>query len=141
MRSRLSSGLRGRDTTHQGFPSVAADGTLLGVLTRRNLLDPTMDERVSVRDLLTRPPAVVFEENTLREAADHMVRERVGRLPVVNREAPLRLVGIISRSDLLAAHQDRLDAAMVTETPPIARGWIRRQAKRRRQKAGARSGC
>ena len=130
---------RGRDTTHQGFPIVAADGTLLGVLTRRNLLDPTMDERVSVRDLLTRPPAVVFEENTLREAADHMVRERVGRLPVVRRDAPLRLVGIISRSDLLAAHQDRLDAAMVTETPPIARGWIRRQAKRRRQRAVTRS--
>ena len=124
---------RDRDTTHQGFPVVAGDGTLLGVLTRRNLLDPKVDEHAKVRDLLTRRPAVVFEENTLREAADHMVRERVGRLPVVTRDAPRRVVGIISRSDLLSAHQDRLDAAMVTETPPIARGWIRRQAKRRRK--------
>jgi chloride channel protein, CIC family len=126
---------RAPETTHQGFPIVAGDGTLLGVLTRRDLLDPNLDERARVRDRLTRPPAVVFEENTLREAADHMVRERVGRLPVVTRQAPRRVVGIISRSDLLSAHQDRLDAAMVTERPPIARGWIKRQAKRRRAKA------
>ena len=126
---------RGQDTTHQGFPIVADDGTLLGVLTRRNLLEPTIDERIIVRELLTRPPAVVFEENTLREAADRMVRERVGRLPVVTRDAPRQVVGIISRSDLLSAHQDRLDAAMLTETPPIARGWIRRQAAKTRRAA------
>jgi CBS domain-containing protein len=127
---------RGPDSTHQGFPVLDIDGSLLGVLTRRNLLDPVHDGSVLVRDLLTRRPAVVFEENTLREAADHMVREGVGRLPVVSREAPLKVVGIISRSDLLAAHRHRLDAAMVTETPPIGRGWIRMQARRRRRRAG-----
>ena len=114
------------------FIVIAADGSLIGVVTRRELLDPALDDRKRVRDLVTRRPAVVFEQNTLREAADHMVRERVGRLPVVTRQAPRRVVGIISRSDLLSAHQDRLDAAMVTETPPIARGWLRRQAKRNR---------
>jgi CBS domain-containing protein len=129
---------RGPETTHQGFPVLDIDGSLLGVLTRRNLLDPSYDDSAAVRDLVTRRPAVVFEENTLREAADHMVRESVGRLPVVSREAPLRVVGIISRSDLLAAHRHRLDAAMVTETPPIGHAWIRRQERRRhkRQKAG-----
>ncbi|MBW7934089.1 MAG: CBS domain-containing protein, partial [Gemmatimonadaceae bacterium] len=39
------------------------------------------------------------------------VREGVGRLPVVAREAPDRVVGIISRSDLLDAHATRLDEA------------------------------
>jgi len=37
-----------------------------------------------------------------------MVREGVGRLPVVERKAPRRVIGIISRSDLLSAHQRRL---------------------------------
>jgi CBS domain-containing protein len=50
--------------------------------------------------------AVAFEGNSLREAADHMVRERVGRLPVVARDQ--RIVGIITRSDLLEAHALRL---------------------------------
>jgi CBS-domain-containing membrane protein len=35
----------------------------------------------------------------------------VGRLPVVSRENPRLVVGIISRSDLLAAHAPRLSAA------------------------------
>jgi len=51
----------------------------------------------------------VFLDSSLRDAADHMVRENVGRLPVVDREAPDRLVGFITRSDLLSAHARRLE--------------------------------
>jgi hypothetical protein len=40
-----------------------------------------------------------------------MVLERVGRLPVVRRDAVRTVVGMLSRSDLLAAHAPRLDAA------------------------------
>jgi len=128
---------RERATSHQGFPIVDAEGNLLGVVTRRDLLDPQMDESLTVGQLVSRRPAVVFEHNTLREAADHMVHERVGRLPVVSREEPRKVVGIISRSDLLAAHQHRLDAALVTEAPPIGRGWIRRQERSRQGKRSA----
>ena len=121
---------RGPGTNHQGFPVLADDGTLLGVITRRDLLDPNADETSPVRNLIRRGPAVAYEDNTLREAADHMVREKVGRLPVVSRSAPRRLVGIISRSDLLDAHRGRIDAALVTEAPPIGRAWVKRQATR-----------
>ena len=54
--------------------------------------------------------AVAFEWNSLREAADHMVREGVGRLPVDTRDQ--RLAGIITRSDLLEAHAFRLEVAV-----------------------------
>jgi CBS domain-containing protein len=79
------------------------------VVTRRELLAADAGA-LSVAELVRRRPAVAFPENTLREAADHMVREGVGRLPVVDRESG-RLVGIVSRSDLLAAHAPRLEAA------------------------------
>ncbi|HVE83017.1 MAG TPA: chloride channel protein, partial [Myxococcales bacterium] len=93
---------------HQGFPVV--DGALLiGVVTRRDLLDGSPPPEQKVRQLVRRPPAVVFEDSSLREAADHMVREGVGRLPVVRRDEPGRVVGIITRSDLLAAHARRLE--------------------------------
>jgi H+/Cl- antiporter ClcA len=131
--------MRGPGTNHQGFPVLSDEGTLLGVVTRRDLLDPNADETSPVRTLIRRGPAVAFEENTLREAADHMVREKVGRLPVVSRSAPRRLVGIISRSDLLDAHRGRIDAALVTEAPPIGRAWVKRQATRalRREPRGS----
>jgi CBS-domain-containing membrane protein len=40
-----------------------------------------------------------------------MVLEEVGRVPVVRRDAPRRVIGILSRSDLLAAHAPRLKEA------------------------------
>jgi H+/Cl- antiporter ClcA/CBS domain-containing protein len=102
---------RAAETTHQGFPVLDAEGLLLGVITRRDLMDPAHNEDARVAELVRRRPAVVYEDNTLREAADHMVHERVGRLPVVDRADPRRVTGIISRSDLLAAHAPRLEAA------------------------------
>jgi H+/Cl- antiporter ClcA/CBS domain-containing protein len=94
--------------THQAFPVVDEHGELLGVVTKRLLQDRSKSDQDQLTDLITRPPAVVFEDNTLREAADLMVMEKVGRLPVVLRDNPLSIVGIISRSDLLHAHSSRL---------------------------------
>ncbi len=101
----------GPGASHQGFPVVDDAGRLVGVLTRRDLLDPTRSPEALLRELITRVPVVVFPENSLREAADHMVREGVGRLPVVTRDAPRVVIGMISRGDLLGAHQSRLDDA------------------------------
>jgi H+/Cl- antiporter ClcA/CBS domain-containing protein len=94
--------------THQGFPVVDDDGRLLGVVTRRNFMN--RDPNTRVGDLVTRPPSVVFPDSSLRDAADHMVREDVGRLPVVDRADPAHVIGIITRSDLLRAHEARLAA-------------------------------
>jgi predicted transcriptional regulator len=65
--------------------------------------------------LIHRPLAVAFEDTSLREAADHMLQEEVGRLPVVTRVEPRRAVGILTRSDLLDAHRRRLEETHVAE--------------------------
>ncbi|HEX4469561.1 MAG TPA: chloride channel protein, partial [Gemmatimonadaceae bacterium] len=101
----------GAGASHQGFPVIDDKGELCGVLTRRDLLSITHDESSTIGSLVTRGAVVVYDDNTLREAADHMVRAGVGRLPVVSREAPRVVIGIVSRSDLLSAHEDRLAAA------------------------------
>lgn len=107
-RSRLFEGeARNR---HQGFPVVEPDGRVVGVLTRRDLLGADAPDDL-VRSLIRRPPVVAYEHNTLREVADAMVRERVGRVPVVSADGHQRALGILSRSDLLSAHETRLDAA------------------------------
>jgi CBS domain-containing protein len=99
---------------HQGFPVVDERGELIGVITQRDVLGPQPGE-LRLRHLVRRPPAVVFEDCSLREAADHMVTEGVGRLPVVSREAPRKVIGMLTRSDLLDAHRSRLDAAQRAE--------------------------
>ncbi|MCY1041502.1 chloride channel protein [Corallococcus sp. bb12-1] len=96
---------------HQGFPVVSAEGVLLGVLTRRDLLDGQDAGVRRMKDLVKRPPAVVFDDSSLREAADLMMDEGVGRLPVMARDRPGHLVGILTRSDLLAGHRQRRENA------------------------------
>jgi H+/Cl- antiporter ClcA len=96
-------------TSHQGFPVTDENGFLVGVLTRRDLLDPTQPSYRLLKDLLKRRPSVVYDDCTLRETADHMVKHDIGRLPVMSRENPSKLVGMITRSDLLRAHRSRLE--------------------------------
>jgi CIC family chloride channel protein len=62
-----------------------------------------------VRQLITRAPAVAFENSSLREAADLMVTEGVGRLPVVTQADPSKVIAILTRSDLLSAHGRRIN--------------------------------
>ncbi|MBV9108716.1 MAG: chloride channel protein [Gemmatimonadetes bacterium] len=112
-------------TTHQGFPVVDGGGRLVGVVTRRDLLDSDAPPSRTIGELVKRPPVVAYEDNSLRDAADHMVNEGVGRLAVVSREDPSRLLGIISRSDLLNAHARRIEASR------RARVVLRRPSRRR----------
>ena len=64
-----------------------------------------------MRELMKRPPVIIYADNSLREAADLMVSAGIGRLPVVTRADPRTVSGIITRSDLLSAHRRRLDEA------------------------------
>lgn len=93
---------------HQGFPVVGPNGNVLGVVTRRVLHDPALSAQATVDSLLHGPPAVVHPEHSLREAADLMLESGQGRLPVVPAGSAGPVIGIISRSDLLAAHGRRL---------------------------------
>ena len=102
-----------RSASHQGFPVLDEHGLLMGVVTRRDLLAAPAVAPAgirTVRDVIRRAPAVVYGDSTLRDAADLMVTQGVGRLPVVERDAPRRVAGILTRSDLLAAHAPRLAA-------------------------------
>ncbi len=108
---------RAGGATHQGYPVVdRASGALLGVVTRRDLLDEAARDDARVRELVKRAPVVVRAQDSLREAADTLVHAGVGRLPVVKDGA---LVGIVTRSDILGAHRRRL-ASNVPQRATIA---------------------
>lgn len=91
---------------HGGFPLIDAKGRLRGVVTRRSLLDPATPAEATLGEVAPRAAVWVGENASLRDAADIMVREEVGRLPVLGEGG--RLVGIVTRSDLLAAHVPRI---------------------------------
>lgn len=104
-------GSREAGSRHQGFPVIDGNGRLLGVVMAREVRESTRDASEHVSALVARPAAVIFDDQSVRDAADHMIRQQVGRLPVVERRQPTAVVGIITRSDLLEAHERRLHAA------------------------------
>ena len=93
---------------HQGFPVLDREGNFVGAVTRREIMDAAEPESSPLRQILKGSPTIVFEDNSLREAADHIVNENVGRLAVVARENPRKVTGWLTRSDILAAHRQRL---------------------------------
>jgi len=108
-------------SSHQGFPLVDGAGHLVGILTRRDLLNPELSPDTKLSSLLKRPPVIVYDDSTLRQAADHMVNHDVGRLPVIRRKTN-ELVGIITRSDVLKAHRRRLQENVEdTQSIPLFR--------------------
>lgn len=105
---------------HSGFPVVDGAGEIVGVVTRRDLFAPDVSLDAPVGSLVRRRPVIAFPRSTLRQAADHMIRERVGRLPVIEASTG-RLLGIITRSDLLLAHERRIRAHAAAERSLRAR--------------------
>jgi predicted transcriptional regulator len=116
VRDWLASGADG--ATHQGFPVIDERGVLVGVLTRRDLIKLTEVDGVQVRDIIGRTPKYVYDDCTVRQAADHMVNHGIGRLPVVSRSAPHVVLGMITRSDILSVYRRRVADALA-EAPTI----------------------
>jgi acetoin utilization protein AcuB len=81
------------------FPSVIVEMDELRGGTRRAGPDP---EAVTVEEVMTPNVITVAPEADIADVAGLMRRERIGAVPVIEHE---RLVGIVARSDLLAALQ------------------------------------
>jgi H+/Cl- antiporter ClcA len=92
---------------HQGYPVVDDAARLVGVITRSDLPEAPLREHLDwlvVADLLAASaPIVARPDEPLRDAAERMLSAGIGRLPVVVPDAPDRVIGWLSRNDILKA--------------------------------------
>jgi len=116
--------------TKRLFPVVDASGALAGVATRRGLLDTAPE--VTIGEVMLTQPVTVYGNDTLRHIANVFAENDITRAPVVARESPHELLGVISVADLLQA---RLHD--VTEEHHRERQFSVR--RRMSQRSGARS--
>jgi CBS-domain-containing membrane protein len=72
-----------------------------------------------LRPAIKRMPRYVYADGTVRLAVDHMVNHDVGRLPVVERDRPAQVVGMITRSDVQRVYRQELKE-LRREKPNIA---------------------
>jgi CIC family chloride channel protein len=124
--SELSDLIARRDpevSRHQGMLILDSDGKLAGVITRGDVmraLNADPNGAASVLDAGTHDVVVTFPDETLNDASAKMLRNNIGRLPVVDRKDPRNVVGYLGRPGVMAARLRRLDEEHVREP-----GWIK----------------
>ncbi|MCL4245048.1 MAG: chloride channel protein [Candidatus Dadabacteria bacterium] len=113
IRAWMNSGESG--SGHQGFPVLDDEERLAGVITRKDVFTSKLPDTAPLPELLTRPPVTIYEDDTLRDAVDIMSENGIGRLPVVIRSSPEKVVAILTRSDIISANKKHLDEARRSE--------------------------
>jgi len=95
-----------------GFPVTGDDGKVVGVMTETDLVALVAGryhrghraaEQATAGDLMSHPAVTVGPDDPVKTAARLMRKQRLQRLPVVDRDG--RLAGIVSRSDVLSVFQ------------------------------------
>jgi CBS domain-containing protein len=114
------------------YPVVDPAGVLRGVVTRRSLFKANIqgDGTTVMEDLMREPVAVTHGDQTLRHVAELMSRSEVNRIPVLDRDDPGRVIGMVSLTQLLTARQrDQQEARereRVLRVRLVAPSWARR---------------
>jgi H+/Cl- antiporter ClcA/predicted transcriptional regulator len=98
----------------QLFPVIDSDRRLVAVVTRFTLEQLTerhgMEGVVNLDPIRHNKPALAYPDEPLRVVVQRMAETGLTRFPVVDRDPPNRLLGIISLDDLLKARALNLEA-------------------------------
>ena len=97
-------------THHHGFPVVDKEQHLVGVVTVQDLeinIDKENGKR-TVADITTHNPATVFPDEPISKALRLMSEHDFGRVPVVSRQDPQQLVGLLRRGDMIRAYRQAI---------------------------------
>ncbi len=95
-------------TRHHGFPVLDSEGRLFGVVTIRDLeraMEMGPIQGRTVGDITQRNVTVVYPDEPLSKALRFMSEQEFGRVPVVDRQDPTRLVGLLRRENIVRAYR------------------------------------
>ncbi|HEY1789590.1 MAG TPA: chloride channel protein [Verrucomicrobiae bacterium] len=107
----------------QGTLILDADGKLAGIVTRGDLVQALVnqpDGEISVLEIGKADLIVAYPDELLHDAVAKMLRHDIGRLPVVNRDEPSRVIGYIGRADVLNARMRLHEEEESRSQGPIA---------------------
>jgi CIC family chloride channel protein len=97
---------------HRGFPVVEGN-ELIGIVTQKDF-EAVGNDKVLIKDICSKRPIVVQPQTPLSEVLYLLNRYQISRLPVTENE---RLVGIITRSDIIKVQAERLAGKYTSNRP------------------------
>jgi CBS domain-containing protein len=88
-----------------GMPIIDDDGKVIGILTIIDILRAIKDNKnidlLKASDIMTRSPIVIYQETSIMDIIDTMDKKGIEMIPVVDEERDERLIGIVSRKDII----------------------------------------
>ncbi len=101
------------------FPVVDGQNRLTGIFTLRDirlaLLGSEWGPLVLATDIATRPVLTVTTEDDLHTALRRLTELNLDEIPVVHSDEPSRLIGLLSRRDLVATYTAQIRALRAKE--------------------------
>lgn len=91
-----------RKTTHTRYPVLGRDQKPVGVITTKDIIGAKPSQPIS--SLMTANPLVISSKASVASAGHTMIWEGIELLPVIDGER--KMIGVISRKDVLKAMQD-----------------------------------
>ena len=96
------------------FPVINAEGKLTGILSindvREFLFEESLAKVVLARDVATPQVVEVFTHESLQSALDKMAGLNVDELPVAHEDNPDKIIGMISKRDIISHYHERMSA-------------------------------
>jgi len=109
---------------HTSFPVIDDQGRLTGIVAFQDfkelIYEQGLGDLIIVQDIMTKKVLTVTEDENLETALERVGFRNIEQLPVVSRDDPGRIVGILSRRDIFSAYNKavvKLSAA--PRTPEI----------------------
>jgi len=103
----------------QGTLIVDAEGWLAGIITRgdvvRALQKTGLNGDVSVLEAGSRELIVAYPDEMLNDAVTRMLKNNIGRMPVVDRNNPRHAIGYLGRTNVMEARSKQMDEELVRE--------------------------
>jgi CIC family chloride channel protein len=96
---------------YHGFVVLDANGKLAGIVTHGDILrvlGENHDGDMPILEAGSKNPIVAYPDEMVYEAASRMLRAGVGRLPVVSRDDPKKVIGYLSRAGILSSRLKRM---------------------------------
>jgi CIC family chloride channel protein len=101
-----------QESKHAGFPVLDAGGKLAGIVTLHDMRDKVAHGELGkpIREIATREVATAYPDESLDVVLKRLAAHDIGRLPVVSRQEPGKLLGIITRSDIVKSYNREIIA-------------------------------
>jgi CIC family chloride channel protein len=106
-------------TKHSNFPLVNQEGELTGIISIQDFLGVVFEkdlmDLIVVKELATTEVTTVYADENLDMAMQKIGYRNIEQLPVIARDNQRKLLGIISRRDMVSAYNKALMARSLGE--------------------------